>query len=164
MHRNSPSGWLTVFCGVALLGVVNCRAQMIDEEEVHDIGSRLELFVDEYLIESMKGVTRELHSPERQGPVMIFDRPWEGWCSGAVTVFQDGDLCLMYYVGLPMWGTFADFPNCFGAAVTCYAESRSVSAWVHTFRRGAMWNAGRLARHRTRRRSSRSVLSTSSVI
>jgi len=55
MHRISPSGWVTIFCGVALLGVVNCRAQMIDEEEVRDIGSRLELFVDEYLIESMNG-------------------------------------------------------------------------------------------------------------
>ena len=29
---------------------------------VRTIGSRLELFVDRYLIESMTGVTRELHS------------------------------------------------------------------------------------------------------
>ena len=30
---------------------------------VLDIGSRLELFVDGFLVESMKGVTRKLHSP-----------------------------------------------------------------------------------------------------
>ena len=29
-----------------------------------DIGSRLELFVDQSLIDSLQGVTRELHSPE----------------------------------------------------------------------------------------------------
>jgi len=78
MHTISPSVWVTVFCGVALLGVVTCRAQTAGEGEVRAISSRLELFVDEYLIESMNGVTRELHSPERKGPVMIFDRPWEG--------------------------------------------------------------------------------------
>ena len=100
------------------------------QDEVCSIGSRLELFVDEYLIETMDGVTRELHAPERKGPVITFDRPWEGWCSGAVTVFQDGDLYRMYYVGNPMWGTFADFPNCFGAAVTCYAESRDGIHWT----------------------------------
>ncbi len=29
MHRTSLSGWVTVFCGVVLLGVVSCRAEML---------------------------------------------------------------------------------------------------------------------------------------
>jgi len=130
MHTISPSGWVTVFCGVVLLGGISCTAQTLGAEEVRGIGSRLELFVDEYLIESMNGLTRKLHSPQPQDVAIRFDRPWEGWTSHCVTVFPDGDLYRMYYRGQPMWGTFADFPECFGAAVTCYAESRDGIHWT----------------------------------
>ena len=38
-----------------------------------DIGSRLELFVDQYLIDTMDGVTRKLHSSERKGAIFTFE-------------------------------------------------------------------------------------------
>ena len=45
--------------------------------DVLNIGSRLELFVDDYLIDTMAGVTQELHSPQRQNIAIVFDKPWE---------------------------------------------------------------------------------------
>ncbi|MCY2962087.1 MAG: hypothetical protein NT069_00280 [Planctomycetota bacterium] len=100
-----------------------------------DIGSRLELFVDQSLIDSMQGVTRELHSPERKGAVFTFDRPWEGGATGCVTVFDDGipggvSHYRMYYVGVPMRGEYSDFPNIYGPAVVCTAESRDGIRWT----------------------------------
>ena len=100
-----------------------------------DIGSRRELFVDQYLIDSLQGVTRELHSPERKGAVFTFDRPWEGGATGCVTVFDDGipggvPYYRMYYVGTPMRGEYSDFPNIYGPAVVCTAESRDGIRWT----------------------------------
>ncbi len=64
------------------------------------IGSRLELFVDEYLIESMAGGARlQLHRPERKEIVLRTDEPWGGNASGYQSVFKDGDLYKMYYRG-----------------------------------------------------------------
>ncbi len=69
------------------------------EEEPLDIGSRLELFVDDYLIESMEGVRLKLHKPRSAGKVFAFDQPWEGNVSWQLSVFQDGDLYRLYYLG-----------------------------------------------------------------
>ena len=63
------------------------------------MGSRLELFVDDLLIERMSGVRLRLHPPRMAEKVMTFDQPWEGTTSAYVTVFQDGDLYKMYYRG-----------------------------------------------------------------
>ena len=89
-----------------------------------DVGSRLELFVDDHIVESWKGAERRLHHPQRVGPAMRFDRPWEGRFSGYVTILRDGDLLRMYYRGLPKAG--AD-----GSATesTCYAESDDGIKW-----------------------------------
>jgi len=125
MSTMSPSGWVTVFCGIALLGVVSCGAQTPGEEEVRDIGSRLELFVDGYLIESMNGVTRELHSPRRQDVAIRFDSSWEGGISNKVTVFRDGPVYRMYYQGRRYLKD-----GSFGTRVTCYAESQDGVHWV----------------------------------
>ena len=43
------------------------------------IGSRLELLVDRYLIDSTTGSTKlKLHRPKPQEVVLITDKPWEG--------------------------------------------------------------------------------------
>lgn len=68
-------------------------------EEALNIGTRLELFIDDYLIEQMKGVSFELHHPIPQGTVFTFDAPWEGDTSAYVTIFRDGDKYKMYYRG-----------------------------------------------------------------
>lgn len=106
---------------IALLIAGICQAQT----EVPDLGSRLELFVDHFLIERMDGTRLRLHSPRRAGVALRFDKPWEGAFVGYVTVLKDGDRYRMYYRGLPRAG--AD-----GTALesTCYAESPDGIHWT----------------------------------
>ena len=66
-----------------------------------DIGNRLELFVDDYLIDKISGATQRLHQPQPQDVACVHDNPWEGSTCGYKTVFQDGDLYRMYYRGQP---------------------------------------------------------------
>ena len=64
---------------------------------VTDIGNRLELFVDEALIDSMDGASLVLHKPTPREPALITDQPWEGNMCHYVTVLRDGAVCRMYY-------------------------------------------------------------------
>ena len=74
------------------------------------IGSRLELFVDGHLIESLKGARLKLHSPRPAERVLSFDREWEGGNSGYVTVFRDGGRYRMYYRGASSEGIRGPLP------------------------------------------------------
>ncbi|MFP6738053.1 MAG: hypothetical protein VCD34_04855 [Planctomycetota bacterium] len=95
-----------------------------DEETPVDIGSRRELFVDEFLIGKMQGASLKLHPPTPDGDAIAFDKPWEGRFAGYVTVLKDQNVFRMYYRGLPRSG--AD-----GSALesTCYAESADGAHW-----------------------------------
>ena len=62
-----------------------------------ELGSRLELMVDDYLIERMDGARLVLHHPTPREVVLVHDRPWEGSGGGYHTVFRDGPLYRMYY-------------------------------------------------------------------
>ena len=62
-----------------------------------DIGNRLELFVDDCLVERTRGAERRLHHPTTREVVMVHDAPWEGSGCGYHTVFRDGDLYRMYH-------------------------------------------------------------------
>ncbi|MFH1738044.1 MAG: hypothetical protein ABIH23_03480 [bacterium] len=86
-----------------------------------DIGSRLELFVDDFLIDKLDDAQLELHSPQRAEIALQLDRPWEGLFCGYFTVIKDGDLYRMYYRGLP------DIDK---EEVTCMAESSDGIAWT----------------------------------
>ncbi len=44
-------------------------------DEAIDVGSRLELFVDDFLVEEMSGVELMLHTPQSAGRVHKFDKP-----------------------------------------------------------------------------------------
>src|SRR5262245_21173894 len=61
------------------------------------IGSRLEPFVDDFLIHRLSGARLELHTPQPAGVALRFDQPWEGSESNFVTVFRDADRIRMYY-------------------------------------------------------------------
>ena len=65
--------------------------------DILDIGSRLELFVDDWLIDQMDGVRLELKKPIDVGKVMDFNEPWEGSENNYMHIFQDGDKWRMYY-------------------------------------------------------------------
>lgn len=99
-----------------------------------NVGSRLELFVDDYLIETMRGVHLKLHEPRRMGKVLAFDQPWEGNTSAYVTVFQDDDRYRMYYRGSADPKYVPRKTSASGLQAhpeyVCYAESRDGIAWT----------------------------------
>ncbi|MDP6354462.1 MAG: hypothetical protein QF473_05160 [Planctomycetota bacterium] len=100
----------------SLLFIFSCTtASFAEEAPTRDIGSRIELFVDDWLIEKMEGAHLHLNRPVPREVAIVFDEPWEGSTSGYVTVFQDGDLYRMYYRGS------GNSPH----QVTCYAESKN---------------------------------------
>ena len=90
--------------------------------EVIDIGSRLELFVDDFLIDEFKGDAHQhVHQPEPREVVLVTGEPWEGNTCAYYTIFRDGDVYRMYYRGShgDVKTGKTQHPE-----VTCYAESR----------------------------------------
>ena len=92
--------------------------------ELLDIGSRLELFADDYLIESLVGVNLMLQEPQSAA-------------SSYHTVFKDGDLYRMYYRGSSHAGY--PIPSLLEPGVeiipehtevACYIESRDGHTWT----------------------------------
>jgi len=64
----------------AVVSVGGTRAQYADDESVLDVGSRTQLFCDDFLIESKDGVRHKLHQPQKANdgqPVLLLDQPWE---------------------------------------------------------------------------------------
>jgi hypothetical protein len=94
--------------------------------EVREIGSRRELFVDDYLIATRTGTDLRLHPPVARDVALVCDAPWEGNTSAYYTVFPDGDRFRMYYRG-------SHFDEVTKKAAhpefTCYAESRDGLTW-----------------------------------
>jgi len=119
----------TLWVGVPAIVTITNTSLRADPVAAVDIGSRLELLVDDYLIESLSGGARqELHHPAPQEVSLRTDQPWEGNYVCWVTVFQDGDLYRMYYLsgnGLYTEGGIKDTK-----LVYCYAESRDGLHWV----------------------------------
>src|SRR5262249_13213375 len=93
---------------------------------VRDIGSRRELFVDDYLTERLQGVELKMHRPAPQEVVLVCDAPWEGNTSAYFTLFAAGDRYRMYYRGARFdeKAQQAAHPE-----VTCYAESKDGVRW-----------------------------------
>ena len=91
------------------------------------LGSRLELFVDDYLIERVNGAELVLHHPQRREIVMVTDRPWEGNACHYRTVFRDGDIFRMFY-GAQHYDPRAR-PMQVRPGVLCYAESDDGIHW-----------------------------------
>ena len=93
-----------------------------------DIGSRLELFVDDYLIDKMTGdAEQRLHKPAPHEVVLVTDKPWEGNTSAYYTVFQDGELYRMYYRGSHYDTETRRMSH---RQVACYAESTDGINWT----------------------------------
>lgn len=88
---------------------------------VIQLGSKREIFVDNYLIDKLVDAKIVMHSPIDEGAVFYFDKPWEGIFCGYSTIIKDGDLYRVYYRG---WNGIS------AAQVTCYAESKDGINWV----------------------------------
>jgi len=94
-----------------------------EESERLDIGSRRELFLDEYLIDRLDGARLQLQTPQPGGVALRYDSATEGHFCFYTTVFHDGDLFRMYYRGHPRGPDWED-------SVACYAESMDGIHWT----------------------------------
>jgi hypothetical protein len=88
------------------------------DEDIININSRRELFLDNFLIKKMKGTQLRLHHPTPAETVLYFNKPWEGEYSTYTTVIRDQGLYRLYYRGYPKEG-----PGEASHEFTCYAES-----------------------------------------
>jgi len=91
---------------------------------VMDIGSRLELFVDHYLIDRLQGAELKLHSPTSREVALQFDKPWEGTSSTYVSMCKDAGRYLVYYRGSEFRDRIALHTH------TCCAVSEDGIHWV----------------------------------
>jgi len=100
------------------------------KDPVIAIGSRLELMVDDYLVDRFGGGAKQrLHHPVPREVVMVWDQPWEGNTSGYPNVVKDGDLYRLYYRGW-QYRIEPKVFNQFHSALLCYAESRDGVHWT----------------------------------
>jgi len=85
-------------------------------KDAAEIGSRLELFVDSFLVDGLTGhAERRLHHPTPREVVVKMDKPWEGPASGYVSLMEDDEKIRMYYRG---WANPEGGKDC-----TCVTES-----------------------------------------
>ncbi len=113
---------MTTWSSLCLMIALCCAAATAARADVIGIGSRLEPFVDDYLIEKMDGLELQLQHPIVREEAIRFDAPWEGKTSAYVTIFKDGGKYRMYYRG-------SDGDNGL-AEVTCTAESTDGIHWT----------------------------------
>ncbi len=94
-----------------------------------DIGSRLELFVDDTLLDHRTGVELRLHPPTPREIVQTYTEPWEGSGCGYQQTFRDGDIIRMYYISQDLTD---DTATRFGRhpCFACYAESTDGIHWT----------------------------------
>ena len=104
---------LAVFCPFMSIG-----------QEIIDLGSKREIFVDDYIIGRLDGLSIQMHTPRDEGPVLFFDKPWEGLFSGYVTIIKDQDRYRAYYRGRAELGKDGDEHE-----ITCYAQSEDGKHW-----------------------------------
>lgn len=98
------------------------------EEPSINIGNRLELLVDDALIEKLDGVNFKLHPPRPAEIALQINKPWEGSGNHYLTVFKDDDSYHMYYhsvVGRSNSASGDDW-----VSYTCYAKSKDGVNWI----------------------------------
>ncbi len=90
--------------------------------DIVDVGTRRQLFVDDYLVAKQTGLIRIVQQPKRSAdrPILIADQPWEGKILQMPCVLWDPQegVYHMYY-----WAVTAD------STYTCYARSKDGEKW-----------------------------------
>ncbi|MBI3986663.1 MAG: hypothetical protein HY343_07080 [Lentisphaerae bacterium] len=92
---------------------------MTNESETIAIGSNRQLFVDDYVIDTLSGARRKLHPPVRRERAIALDHPWEAGGVSYMVAFQDGDR-------FRAWYRCGDNDH---SSLTAYAESDDGIAW-----------------------------------
>ena len=90
-----------------------------------NIGSRRELFVDQFMIDKLNGTHLQLNTPRDEGIAFKFDAPWEGGFSGYVSIVRIGDKLRAYYRGKPVANKDGSDDE-----VTCCADSDDGIHWT----------------------------------
>lgn len=106
------------------------------------IGSRLELFVDDALVDRLAGkAALRMHQPQPREIALVHNAPWEGSGCGYHSVFQDGNRYRMYYKAWSLDVSKAGKLNTGAHPIyCCYAESNDGVHWrkpnlgLHEFR------------------------------
>ena len=100
-------------------------SSVLAQQSPLEIGSRRELFLDQYLIETLDHARLQLHEPRDEGTVLRFDQLWEGIHCGYCTMMRDGAKMRVYYRGMP-----AGTVDGTAGEVTCVAESDDGIHWT----------------------------------
>lgn len=117
MHPANPRSGARARAAVLLLALFAATWPVRAKDPVAP-GTRWELFVDDYLLESARGAALRLQAPRRAEVALVLDAPWEGPTSAYFSVLKDGDVIRLYYRGSVEGSDHSD------AQVTCVAESR----------------------------------------
>ncbi len=132
----SRKNWLTYAAALSVAAsaffLFSPRAEGADNpgQGVIDIGSRRELFVDDFVIDKLTGEAElRLHHPAPREIAIVHDAPWEGSSSGYHTVFQDGDLYRMYHRGSHLDVSQGKLSSGRHKPFYCYAESDDGIHW-----------------------------------
>ena len=115
---------------------------MTHPQQIRDIGSHKELFIDEAPIASMKNVQLTMNTPyQDHEPVFLPEAPWEYRIHPYATVMREGDIFRLWYlayewdppagVELPVTGTAEDGARFWEhtRGRLCYAESTDGVHW-----------------------------------
>lgn len=94
------------------------------------IGSRREVFWDEYLIDAARTTAvPTLHRPRAEEVVLVHDEPWEGDGCDYHCILRDDGLYRLYYLGYDFRDIGTDPPQPTMPINVCYAESRDGLHW-----------------------------------
>lgn len=108
---------ILTLCSLVAFAPAFCQDALVIE-------NRRELFIDDYIVDKLNGVSFRLGQPVSAGSVMTFTAPWEGQFSFYNTIVFDGSVYRMYYRGLTGYENKGD------QQVTCYAVSVDGQNWV----------------------------------
>jgi len=93
-------------------------------QHIVELGNKREIFIDHFLIDKLTNVKMLMHTPHNEGPVLSFDKLWEGSFSAYCTIIKDGAFFRAYYRGMSESGKDGG-----DMEVTCYAESKDGIYW-----------------------------------
>ena len=123
------------FTITAALLVLLSSVASAESKKARDIGSRRELFVDDYLVQKMTRVSFRMHHPQPRELVWkdtnSVNGKWWGGANRSVSVFRDGSIYRMYYRDYARVSNEWIIKGGFGDRDTscCYAESKDGIHW-----------------------------------
>ena len=111
---------LAMFYGA---GSSHCRAMAEVTDSIEVPAGQRQLFLDDYCVAKLDGLTRNMHQPEKKGAVVVPDQPWERWVQSrcAPSWCEDQRIFKLWLITCPPDSKYAG---------TTYAESRDAIHWT----------------------------------